>query len=192
MTCADHEHRMPISADGPPPHCTDCGKLLWTVACGECGERFLDYSREGSDDLMSAPHLTADGMLVCSGCRRMYRKEERRRRERQEHGCAFEHPYENRVVYEPPVAERPAATAGPADDADGSMAVPSEEPWRPPTLPSTLGGLWCFLWGHAGGAGSCRRCGSTPYTDDEWWPQVGERLRRWWRHDPETEDTLPF
>ena len=45
--------------------------------------------------------------------------------------------------------------------------------------------ICCFLFGHrisgfAGyenRAGHCWRCGATAYTNDRWWPRLGDQLR---------------
>lgn len=51
-----------------PPGCDECGRLISTIICDECGMEFLDWDDNGFDDVMAGPAITSMGDFCCKRC----------------------------------------------------------------------------------------------------------------------------
>ena len=83
--CRWHKDDIPVSYNPSPEstiayaYCPECGCMLWTKTCLRCGKDFLDFSSQGSDDLMASAAVTSSGDLMCINCARRYEDEEEER-----------------------------------------------------------------------------------------------------------------
>lgn len=82
--CKWHEHcegRLVGPEDDPHDACSNCGRLIETKECEDCGLTFPDWSIQTFDDVISGPAATSEGDFVCIPCARRHARDERAREE---------------------------------------------------------------------------------------------------------------
>ena len=65
--CKWHKNEEPIQ-DGETVGCPDCGRLIATKICSNCGQEFLDWAHRGYDDIIAGPAATSNGDFCCRAC----------------------------------------------------------------------------------------------------------------------------
>lgn len=180
MTCDQHEGMEPVG--DRPPACVECGKIIYTRDCEECGETFIKWDARGSDSVASGPWVTMDGMLCCIPCgRRHDRKQMRREAEEARVAGHFDVVAYCRAIREGHTDEEARQIAndeegsGPGSPVAGSYTAPNAQDLNIPssTPPSAIFWQWVerlinkYL---------CPRPDAKPLWLAQWWYNLTGRI----------------